>query len=556
MQAILWSVLLILVSYLSSFIYFRLDLTGDKRFTLFRGTREMLDSLSETIFVTVYLDGDMPLGFKRMRRDIRELLDEFRVASHRSIDYEFVNPSAYEDPELRNEVQADLVRQGLVPTDVYERRRDGGTNQRRLFPGAVLRYRNRSTALNLLMNNPGFSAEQNLSHSIEVLEYGFANAIRLLTTDKVGQVAFIEGHGELDAYQTADITAELARYYEVYRGFIDVDRPNLDPYAAVIIAGPRSRFSEKEKFVLDQYLMNGGKILWLLDMVEVYHDSLSAGETTLALLRDLNIDDQLFRYGVRIQPALARDIQCALIPVNTALAGEQPRFTPAPWYYFPLLAPRSDHPVTRNLNMVKAQYAGVIDTLASPMVKKTTLLGTSQYTKVVNAPVVISVRQVDEAPVQAEYNRSFLPVAVLLEGTFTSVFRNRMTGNYALPEGKVFREQSVPTAMIVVSDADIIRNDLRWKATVPEPLPLGYDRYMQQTFGNKDFIMNAVNYLTDDTGLMQLRTREFKLRLLNKAQVTRQHTLWQVINTLLPILIISLAGIITMVVKKMKYTKV
>jgi len=302
--------------------------------------------------------------------------------------------------------------------------------------------------------------------------------------------------------------------------------------------------------------MNGGKILWLLDMVEVYHDSLSAGETTLALLRDLNIDDQLFRYGVRIQPALARDIQCALIPVNTALAGEQPRFTPAPWYYFPLLAPRSDHPVTRNLNMVKAQYAGVIDTLASPMVKKTTLLGTSQYTKVVNAPVVISVRQVDEAPVQAEYNRSFLPVAVLLEGTFTSVFRNRMTGNYALPEGKVFREQSVPTAMIVVSDADIIRNDLRWKATVPEPLPLGYDRYMQQTFGNKDFIMNAVNYLTDDTGLMQLRTREFKLRLLNKAQVTRQHTLWQVINTLLPILIISLAGIITMVVKKMKYTKV
>jgi len=556
MQAILWSVLLILVSYLSSFIYFRLDLTGDKRFTLFRGTREMLDSLSETIFVTVYLDGDMPLGFKRMRRDIRELLDEFRVASHRSIDYEFVNPSAYEDPELRNEVQADLVRQGLVPTDVYERRRDGGTNQRRLFPGAVLRYRNRSTALNLLMNNPGFSAEQNLSHSIEVLEYGFANAIRLLTTDKVGQVAFIEGHGELDAYQTADITAELARYYEVYRGFIDVDRPNLDPYAAVIIAGPRSRFSEKEKFVLDQYLMNGGKILWLLDMVEVYHDSLSAGETTLALLRDLNIDDQLFRYGVRIQPALARDIQCALIPVNTALAGEQPRFTPAPWYYFPLLAPRSDHPVTRNLNMVKAQYAGVIDTLASPMVKKTTLLGTSQYTKVVNAPVVISVRQVDEAPVQAEYNRSFLPVAVLLEGTFTSVFRNRMTGNYALPEGKVFREQSVPTAMIVVSDADIIRNDLRWKATVPEPLPLGYDRYMQQTFGNKDFIMNAVNYLTDDTGLMQLRTREFKLRLLNKAQVTRQHTLWQVINTLLPILIIGLAGIITMVVKKMKYTKV
>ena len=556
MQAILWSVLLILVSYLSSFIYFRLDLTGDKRFTLFRGTREMLDSLSETIFVTVYLDGDMPLGFKRMRRDIRELLDEFRVASHRSIDYEFVNPSAYDDPERRNEVQADLVRQGLVPTDVYERRRDGGTNQRRLFPGAVLRYRNRSTALNLLMNNPGFSAEQNLSHSIEVLEYGFANAIRLLTTDKVGQVAFIEGHGELDAYQTADITAELARYYEVYRGFIDVDRPNLDPYAAVIIAGPRSRFSEKEKFVLDQYLMNGGKILWLLDMVEVYHDSLSAGETTLALLRDLNIDDQLFRYGVRIQPALARDIQCALIPVNTALAGEQPRFTPAPWYYFPLLAPRSDHPVTRNLNMVKAQYAGVIDTLASPMVKKTTLLGTSQYTKVVNAPVVISVRQVDEAPVQAEYNRSFLPVAVLLEGTFTSVFRNRMTGNYALPEGKVFREQSVPTAMIVVSDADIIRNDLRWKATVPEPLPLGYDRYMQQTFGNKDFIMNAVNYLTDDTGLMQLRTREFKLRLLNKAQVTRQHTLWQVINTLLPILIIGLAGIITMVVKKMKYTKV
>jgi ABC-2 type transport system permease protein len=553
----LWVVIILLVAYLSSFLWLRLDLTSDRRFTLSKTTKEVLRGMDDMVFITVYLEGDMPLGFKRMRREVHELLEEYRVINRRNIGFEFVNPSASDDPKLRSEFQKDLVSKGLTPTDVYERRKDGGTDQRILFPGAILHYRNRNISLNLLRNNPGISAEQNLNNSIETLEYAFTDAMKTLTSKEIKKVAFVEGHGELTDVETDDITTELSRHYEVYRGFIDAQNPNLDEYSVVIIAGPRKRWEEKEKFVIDQYLMNGGHLVWLIDPVEVYQDSLSAGETTLALVRDLNLDDQLFRYGVRINPTLVKDIQCALIPVNTATAGEQPHFTPAPWYYYPLLAPRTSHPITRNLNLVKAQYASVIDTLGGDReVKKTSLLVTSQYTRVVEAPLFISLRQIDEAPVQAQYNKSFLPVAVLLQGTFPSVFSNRIIRSYTLAKGKSFAEKSKPTAMIVISDADIIRNEVRWRGTQSEPLPLGYDRYMKQTFGNRDFIMNAVSYLTDDAGLMELRVREYRLRLLDKTRLSNQLVLWKTVNMLLPIVLVVLAGGLVLVLRKRKFTRV
>ncbi len=547
-------VVLLLAGYLSSFWYFRLDLTSDKRYTLSSQTRELLKNLDGQVFITVYLDGDMPVGLKKMRRSIKEMLDEMRVIAGSNLAYDFVNPSGEEDPELRQEFHNSLIEKGLKPLDVVVSRQEGGTDRRRVFPGVIIHYRDRSVALNLLSNNPSVSAEENLNQSLQGLEYQLVHGITSLRSREVKKIAFLEGHGELGHLDVYDITEELAHYYEVYRGFIDTAAPNLDEYAALVIARPLRPFSEKEKFILDQYIMNGGKVLWLLDEVNVNRDSLSTGETTLALINQTGLDDMLFRYGVRINPVLFKDLQCALVPVNTAPAGEQPRFVPAPWPFFPLLAPRKDHPITRDMNFIRAEYPSSIDTVGhSGKVRKTILLASSMYTRLVRVPTFISLKQIDEAPAEQDYQDSFLPVACLLEGSFQSVFTNRPIDRYRLPDGKSFRGQSVPTSMIVVADGDLIRNEVRGRGSRPEPLPLGYDRYMQQTFGNKDFLMNAINYLTDDLGLMQLRVRDFRLLLLDRARIMEAGTFWKIINLIVPVILVIGFGLVYGLLRKRKY---
>jgi len=553
-QLLMAVVAILLLGYLSSFVYFRLDLTADKRYTLSEPTRSLLKDLDKQVFIRVYLEGDMPIGLKRMRRSIKEMLDEMRVVAGSRLAYDFVNPSEEKDARLRQEFHNSLMEKGLKPVDVVESKQEGGTDTRRVFPGVIIHYGSKNIAVNLLSNNPVLSSEENLNQSLQALEYKLMHAISSLVADTVKKVAFVEGHGELGYLDVLDITDELARYYEVYRGFIDTQSPNLDEYAVVIVARPTGKFTEEEKFILDQYIMNGGKVLWLIDAVTVNRDSLSTGETTLALVNETNLEDMLFRYGARVNPVLFKDLQCALIPVNTAPAGEQPRFVPAPWPYYPLLAPRKDHPITRNLNFIKAEYSGTIDTVGtSQAVRKTVLLVSSRYARLVRVPSFISLRQIDEKPVQEEYNQSFQTVSLLMEGKFQSVFTHRMTGKYALPPGKTFREQSLPTAMIVVADGDLIRNEVRGRGSNPHPLPLGYDRYMQQTFGNKDFLMNAVNYLTDDAGLMPLRVRELRLLLLDRARIMESGTFWKTSNLVAPVLLVVLFGVLVNIIRKRKY---
>lgn len=542
--------------FVSTRFYFRVDLTGDKKYSLSLQTKQILKNLDSDVFVKVYLEGDMPVGLKRMRRSIREMIEEMRVYAGNRLAYDFINPSAETDPVLRMEFQNSLMEKGLRPVDVIESRQQGGTDHRRVFPGMIMSRGTRSLAVNLLSNNPGMSAQENMARSLQMLEYEIVRTLLSVTSEELKKIAFVEGHGEIDYHGVMDITMELARFYEVFRGFIDLSEPNLHEYAAVVIAGPTKKYSEAEKFVLDQYIMNGGRVLWLIDAVNVHQDSLTTGETTIALPVETNLDDMLFRYGARLNLRLIRDLQCALVPVNSAGPGETPRFVPAPWQYFPLLAPRKDHPVTRNLNFVKAQYAGTIDTVGPDMdVKKTGLLVSSQFTRTLQIPAFISLRQIDEVPVREAYNEPFRLVAVLLEGTFGSAFRNRIIDGYPIAAGRPFREESLPTSMIVVSDADIIRNDVRGRGSTPEPLPLGYDRFMQQTFGNKEFLMNAVNYLTDDAGLMELRVRELKMRLLNRGKVMAEGAMWKLLNIIVPLLFVVFFGIFTVVLRKRKYTR-
>jgi ABC-2 type transport system permease protein len=553
-ELIITIVIIILLNFIGSSYYYRFDLTSEKRYTLSPATKEILDSLDDVVYIKVYLDGELPSGFLRMKTAIRELLDEFRWYSPTNIRYDFIDPLKDEDPGIRRNITAQLYKTGLQPTNIQVKQKDGSTMQKIIFPGAIISYSGVDVAVNLLKNNPGVNAEINLNNSIQSLEYEFISMIRNLNSKEVEKVAFIEGHGELDELQTGDITKSLANFYQVDRGTIGGKYGCLDNYRAVIVAKPTQRFSEGDKFVIDQYIMNGGKVLWFIDVVKVSLDSLLDG-STFAFYSPVNLDDQLFRYGVRINPDLIKDIQCHVIPVNKGLAGGSPQWRLSPWYYFPVISPSNNYLVTKNLNMIKLEFASSIDTVGETgKITKEVLLATSPYTRLVQLPEQVSLRESDFAPKESEYNKSGVPVGVMLEGSFESVFKNRSIPEEVSGSPAHIRTSSDKTSMLVVSDGDIIRNEVLPTANGPAIEPLGYDRYTSQVFGNSDFILNAVNYMTDETGLITLRGREFKLRLLDRQKVRDEKLKWELINLTLPGIIIILAGLLINIYRKKAYS--
>ncbi|MBI9053651.1 MAG: gliding motility-associated ABC transporter substrate-binding protein GldG [Bacteroidales bacterium] len=548
--------IILLINYISSNKYFRLDLTSDNRYTLSDATHHILDSLNDVVYIEIYLDGEMPIGFQRMQKSITELMDEFRVIAGDNIQFTFVNPSESSDESKRNAIYQDLYQRGLDPTNVKDRDEEGGMVEKMLFPGAILSYADKENPINLLVNNPGLSAEMNLNNSIQALEYEFIDAIRKITATKRKKVAFIEGQGELDEYSTGDITRALSEYYNIDRVTIKEHLHILEPYDVVIIAGSKEKFSEKSKFIIDQYIMNGGKVLWFIEAVNISMDSLSTGNgTSFAFMNDVNLGDQLFKYGVRVNPNIIQDIQCAVIPINTAIAGQQAKFTPAPWLYFPLLNAPNSNSITKNLNLLKSEFPSSIDIVGDKSgVKKQVILYSSTGSKLLNVPLMVSLSEVKDQSDPRSFDKPLNPIAVLMEGEFESVFTNRPLKEITKGQDFTFKEKSSSTKMIVVSDADIIRNDVKQRADGVFLSPLGYDRYTQQTYGNKEFVMNAVHYLVDESGVLDIRSREFKLRILDKEKVKKDKTAWQFVNTVLPVLIILLFGFYTSYKRRKKYT--
>jgi len=534
----------ILLCYITSFVFFRVDLTQEKRYTLSDVSKQILKQLPDEVFIRIYLEGDIPSGFKHLNKSIHEMLDEFRIYSGNNIQYQFIDPYESNDPKTLNTLVQDLYKKGIQPTNVKIKDAKGGYSEKLVIPGALITYNGIEIPVTLLSNNPGISGEENLNNSIQELEYNLINAIHSISNTKLEKIAFLEGQGELNQYQVGDITRELANYYQVDRGMIEGKFHSLDPYKCVIIAKPQTTFSEEDKFVLDQYLMNGGKILWFVNPVKVDADSIAKG-SSLAFIQQLNIEDQLFKYGIRINPSIIQDHQCSLVPVNTSLNGTQPKFTPVPWLYFPLLNGSPDNAVSRNLNMIKAEYSCFIDTLqANGKLNKTILLQSSKYSRIRNVPSFISLGEIRQKLEESDFNLSYLPVAVLVEGKFPSVFKNRILANLKIKDKFTFREVSVPTKILVVADGNIIRNDIRKTADGTLISQLGFDKYTSQVYGNKEFILNAVNYINDETGLMKLRSREIKLRLLDKTKIAEEHLKWQLINVVVPILFVIIIGIV------------
>ncbi|MEI6050468.1 MAG: gliding motility-associated ABC transporter substrate-binding protein GldG [Bacteroidota bacterium] len=544
---------IILVASVSSLIRLRFDLTEDKRYTLSAPTRKVLSAIKNDIYIQVYLDGEIPIPLKRLKRSVGEMLDEFRIASGRKIDYEFINPSGNRDPKQRETQYQALINKGLSPINIQSGDAEGGSTQKIIFPGMIVNYNGIEVPVNFL-NNSSASYEQNILHSVEGLEYEMIQTIATLSSDTIYKVAFIEGHGEIPEIEVADITMNLARFFTVDRGIIGGKPGILDKYAAIIIAGPEKEFSESDKLVLDQYIMNGGKVMWLFDEVQVNSDSLVHG-STVALYRPLNIEDQLFRYGARVNPAIVQDLECLLIRL-TVMSGGRQQVRPAPWVYYPLLNPAADHPITRNLNKVKGEFTNYIDTVGlDPAIRKKILLTTSKFSRTLSPPIMISLKEAELTYNEKEFNKPNLPVAVLLEGVFTSVFKNRMTGNLAENKNLKVKTESIKTRMIVIADADIIRNEVRRVGLQEAPLPLGQDKYSDQIFGNRDFLINCLNFLVDDNGIMELRSRELRLRLLDRAKIKTEKFKWQLINIAGPILIVILAGLLYNYFRRRKYTR-
>jgi gliding-associated putative ABC transporter substrate-binding component GldG len=537
-----------------SLVRLRLDLTEDKRFTLSAPTFNVLRHLKNDIFIQVYLDGEIPIPLKRLKRSVSEMLDEFRIASGRKIDFEFINPSDNKDVKQRETLYQSLVNKGLNPVNLQAGDAEGGSTQKIIFPGMIVNYNGIEVPVNFL-NNSTPSYEQNILRSVEGLEYEMIQTIATLSSDTINRVAFIEGHDEIPEIETADITMNLARFFTVDRGTIGGKPGILDKYTAVVIAGPQKAFNESDKLVLDQYIMNGGKVLWLVDEVAVNSDSLASGET-VGLYRPLNIEDQLFRYGARINPLIVQDLECVSIRLMVMSGGTRQQVVPAPWVYYPLLKPSSNHPVTRNLNRVRGEFVNYIDTVGlDGAIRKKILLSSSALSRTISPPVIISLKEAELTPDPKDFNKPNLPVAVLLEGVFPSAFKNRMVTNLTDDRDLKIRTESKETRMIVIADADMIRNEVKRSGLNETPLPLGQDKYTGQIYGNRDFLINCLNWLVDKNGIMELRSRELKLRLLNTHIVKTQRLKWQIINIAGPVLIVILAGLLYSYLRKRKYAK-
>jgi gliding-associated putative ABC transporter substrate-binding component GldG len=546
---------IILVSLVSSFLRLRYDLTEDRRFTLSGPTRHVLNHLKNDIYIQVYLDGEMPIPLKRLKRSVGEMLDEFRIASGRKIDFEFINPSGGKDAKQRETLYQTLVNKGLSPIDLHAGDAEGGLSQKIIFPGMIVNYNGIEVPVNFLKNNQSIPYEQNILHSVEGLEYEMIQTIATLSSDTINKVAFIEGQGEIPEIETADITMNLAKFFTIDRGVIGGKQGVLDKYSAVVIAGPEKVFNESDKLVLDQYIMNGGKVLWLIDEVAVNSDSLAHGET-VGLYRPLNIEDQLFRYGVRINPAIIQDMEYVPIRLMVMSGGTRQQVVSAPWVYYPLLKPSANHPITRNLNRVEGEFVNYIDTVGlDPLIRKKILLSTSDFSRTISPPVIISLKEAELKPVEKDFNKSNLPVGVLLEGIFTSAFKNRMVSNLTDNKNLRIKSESKETRMIVIADADIIRNEVKRSGLNETPLPLGLDKYTRQVYGNRDFLINCLNWLVDKNGLMELRSRELKLRLLNTQMIKVGRFKWQIINIAGPVIIVILGGLIYSYFRRKKYTR-
>jgi len=566
-SSLVFILLIILTNVLVSFTDFSLDLTADGKHSISEETIKTLEKVDDIVFIKVYLEGDFPAEFKHLQSEVLNLLSSFKTIADDNLEFEFINPNEGRNEKEKVDLYKQLVKQGLAPTDIEIKKAGSSINQI-IFPGAIIYYKDKEIAVNFLKNSVTKNAGENINASVENLEFEFISAIYHISKTKTHRIAFLEGNGELSASEVYDITESVMQDNDKLSYHYTIDRFNikefeidsitlqadissqvkkLTSYKAIIIAKPTIAFNMLDKFIIDQYLMNGGKILWLIDGAKASMDSLQQNKSFIATNNDLKLSDQLFKYGIRINANLIEDLRSTEIPIVTGYSNNIPQQSYFPWPYYPLLFSENNHPISKGLDAIKCDFASSIDTIKNN-INKTILLHSSKQSRISPIPAKVSLGILENPPPLTSFNKEKLPIAVLLEGEFESVFKNRI-----LPKNQKlnFVSQSKKTQMIVVSDGDLIRNSVSNNGDI---YPLGYDRFIKYTYlGNKKFIMNSIHFLCDETGLIQLKAKEIKLRLLDKEKIKNNKTFIQLINILLPLIILLIFAFIFTKMKKKKY---
>ncbi len=551
LQVALALAMLLLLNIFSGYFFTRFDFTAEKRFTLSPITRNMMDSLKQPVQITVFLQGDFPSGFKRLQRETRDLLDDYNAFAHQKLKVKFVDPLAGASAEQQTQILQDLQGQGIEPTNLSVKT-ESGLTQKIIFPAAMVKSNGRQIPVKLLQTRIGLSPEEVLNNSIQNLEYVFSSAIKKATSGGKPRIGFTEGHHELSDLQLNDALRSLSDGFEVGRvNLKTIPFAGMEKLSLLIVPKPDLPFTELEKFKIDQYLMRGGKILWTIDPVTAELDSLRGhGGEQLAFNKQLNLDDQLFSYGIRLNFDLIADMSCAQIPVNVGNVAGQGQIQMLPWLFYPILMPVSKHPLVKNLDGIRTEFISSIDTIAVPGIKKTVLLASSPLNQKLNTPHLISLQMLEQEPDLKTFKSAPKTVGVLLEGKFKSDFKNRPVPE-AFTEKIAVLPESKFTRMIVISDGDILKNQIN--EAYGSPFPLGFDRYTQQTYGNKNFLLNVADYMTYDSGLINLRNKEIKIRLLDRAQIKATKLYWQIFNNLLPLAMLLLFGIFQQYFRRRKY---
>lgn len=555
LQILLILGIILFINILSQYFNTYLDFTEEKRFTLTEPTKKLIKDVKNVVYIQVLLEGNFPSGFKRLQQSTKEILDQFN-SENGYIEYEFENPNEG-TVDVINARRKSYSEEGLIPTNLMVR--SGSENKEQLiYPYAIVKLGDRKISVTLLENAPDLDQESNLSNSISLLEYKLATAIQKVHYPEKKNILFTTGHGELAREQTKSLVSLLNSSYNL--AWINLDstfiiKPEID---LLIIARPIIPFTEKNKFVLDQYVMNGGKIIWLVDGLKMSLDSLSTRNEFIPEPLDLNLTDYFFKNGIRINSNLVLDLECSRIPQVIGRTGDKPQIELFPWYYHPLIAPRSNHPIVSNIDRISLEFPSTIDTLKTKTdIKKTILLQSSQYSRYQTSPMKVGFEMMRYKPDPDKFNRPNLPIGILLEGTFGSLFENRLDedmNNILSSIGIPFKTISSPTSMLVVADGDVIKN--LYDKETGKFAPIGYNKYEKATFnGNKDFILNSIEFMINQNNILTARTKEFKLRMLDKVKAEKDKLYWQSINIVLPIILIVIFGTINFYWRKKKFIK-
>jgi ABC-2 type transport system permease protein len=521
------------INWLASSFFFRWDLTEDKRYSISEATKQLLGNLEKDVVVNVYLSGDFPAGFERLESATRETLEEFKTYANGHLTVNYSDPSDATSEEQRQKQYMNLIDRGLNPTNVFANE-DGKRTEKIIFPGVIVQADTLSVPVQLLKGNKASSPEEQLNQSYEGVEFELASAIRVLANPQRKKVGFVVSHTKISPARLSDIIATIQQSYDV---FLDMNNPeSYEGLDALIVMKPDSAFSDDEKYKLDQYIVGGGRALFFVDGARV--DSVSL-DGNYAQPLDLNLGDLFFKWGVRLNTNLVKDLNCAQILLNVGNVGDNPEIRPMPWRFFPLLNNFGKHTVTRNLNAVYTRFLSSIDTVGGANgISKTPLLMTSPYTQLVNAPALVGYNEARKDPEPSEYRSGVKLAGVLLEGSFTSLFQNRILPGD--PRAAKFKASGSAGKVIICSDGDLIVNDYDYKRNAP--LPLGYDRVTKQTFGNKDFVLHALDYMTDANGLINARGKQIAIRALDKIKIQEDRKFWQALNLLLPVVLIGIFG--------------